>query len=92
MKTTTINVNVYEPGDVIELNNEDFKLVAKRRTLEGSKRAMIVGVNRRMDKLYTYKIVTDTGTTLTFTPSEQGVERYVGHIDLGMLYQDREMP
>ena len=90
MKTTTIDVNVYEPGDIIELHSENFNLVAKRRTLNGAKRAMVIGAKQRMDKLFTYKIVTDTGTTLTFTPTEQGTEQYIGHVDLGLLFQTDE--
>lgn len=85
MKQTTISVNVYEVGDILQVNSKDFKLVAKQRDLDGSKRVMVIGVKQRLDKMFTYKVVTDKGVTLQFTPSEQGNEEYVGHIDLGML-------
>lgn len=85
MKQTMISVNVYEAGDVLELNHKNFKLVAKQRNLDGSKRVMVIDVRQRLDKLYTYKVVTDTGTTMMLTPSEQGGEEYIGHIDLGLL-------
>lgn len=86
MKTTTININVYEVGDVIQLDRSDLSLEAKRRSYGASTRAVIVSVGQRMDKLYTYKAIADNGKMFSFTPSEQGKEKYVGHIDLGLLF------
>ena len=90
MKTTTISVNVYEIGDVIELNKECLRLVAKQRSYAECVRAVVVAVNQRMDKLFTYKMITDNGKMLTLTPSEQGGEKYVGHIDLTILFEAKE--
>lgn len=86
MKTTTINVNVYEVGDVIEMARNDLRLEAKRRTFADSTRAVVVGVSQRMDKLFSYKIISSNGKMITLTPSEQGGEKYIGHIDLGLLF------
>ena len=86
MKTTTISVNVYEVGDVIELNPSSLRLVAKQRSYAESTRAVVVGVNQRMDKLFTYKLIADNGKMLTLTPSEQGGEKFVGHTDLSLLF------
>lgn len=88
MKTATINVNVYEIGDVIELNGDNLKLVAKQRAYSESRRALIVGVNQRIDKMFTYKILAENGKVISFSPNEQGNEKYVGHIELGLLYGD----
>lgn len=85
MKQTTISVNVYEVGDILEVSAKDFKLIAKQRDLDSSKRVMVIGAKQRLDKMFTYKVVTDKGVTLQFTPSEQGNEEYVGHIDLSQL-------
>ena len=90
MKTTTISVNVYEVGDVIEINRADLRLVAKQRSLASTTRAIIMGISQRMDKLFTYKIVADNGKTLLFTPGEQGHEKYIGHIDLSLLFAGME--
>ena len=89
MKTTTISVNVYEIGDVVKINRDNFNLEAKRRTISESgaeTRAIVVGISQRLDKLFTYRLVTTTGKTLTLTPHEQGAEEYIGHIDLGLLF------
>lgn len=86
MKATTITMNVYEVGDVIEIKGENLRLVAKQRSFGESRRAVIVGVNQRIDKLYSYKMIADNGKMLTFTPGEQGGETYIGHIDLGLLF------
>ncbi len=85
MKQTTISVSVYEIGDVLRLYSKDFNLVAKKRDIAGSKRVMVIGVKQRLDKMFTYKVVTETGTTIQFTPREQGNEEYLGHIDLELL-------
>lgn len=85
MKQTMISVNVYEVGDILEVSAKDFKLMAKQRDLGGSKRVMVIGAKQRLDKMFTYKVVTEKGATLQFTPNEQGNEEYVGHIDLGLL-------
>jgi len=89
MKSTTININVYEVGDVIELKRENLKLVAKQRSYAESTRAIIVGVSQRMDRLYTYKMLAENGKVISLTPGEQGNEKYIGHVDLSMLYGDK---
>lgn len=86
MKTTTININTYEVGDVIEMAQKDLRLEAKRRTFADSTRAIVVDVNQRMDKLFTYKLIASNGRAISLTPAEQGGEKYVGHIDLGLLF------
>lgn len=85
MRTTTININVYEVGDVIQLDRADLSLEAKRRSYGNSRRAVIMSVGQRMDKLFTYKAIADNGKMFTFTPNEQGREQYIGHIDMGLL-------
>lgn len=86
MKTTTININVYEVGDVIQLKGGDLRLEAKKRTYGDSTRGIIVSVGQRMDKLFTYKVIADNGKMFSLTPSEQGKEEYIGHIDLSLLF------
>ena len=87
MKTTTINVNVYEVGDVIELDRKNLRLVAKQRNYAESRRSMVVSVNQRVDKLFTYRLIADNGKMLNLVPNEQGEEKYVGHIDMDMLFE-----
>ena len=87
MKTTTISLNVYEVGDVIEISGADINLESKRRTIGQSTRAVVVGVQHRIDKLFSYKVIADNGKLFTLKPSEQGNEKYIGHIDLSLLYE-----
>ena len=88
MITTTINVNVYEVGDVIELDRKNLRLVAKQRNYAESRRAMVISVNQRVDKLFTYRLIADNGKMLNLVPSEQGEEKYVGHVDLSALFAE----
>lgn len=87
MKTTTINLNVYEVGDVIELDRKNLRLVSKQRSYAESHRAIVMGVNQRVDKLFTYKLIADNGKMFNLVPNEQGEEKYVGHVDLGLLFE-----
>ena len=41
MKTTTISLNVYEVGDVIEISGADINLESKRRTIGQSTRWLL---------------------------------------------------
>ena len=86
MRTTTINYTIYEIGDVIEIAPKNFRLESKRRSIGGATRAVVVGVGERVDKMHSYKVVADNGKMFTLTPSEQGGERYIGHIDFGLLF------
>ena len=86
MKTTTININVYELGDIIKIPRKDISLESKRVGIGKSHRAIVVGIMQRMDKLYSYKLLASNGRTFTLKPNEQGAEEYVGHVDLGVLY------
>jgi hypothetical protein len=88
-----ISVNVYEVGDVIKIKRDNFRLEAKRRTVaeSGSEtRAIVMGISQRIDKLYSYKLVTASGKTIVFTPHEQGQEEYIGHVDLGLLFPEKD--
>ena len=87
MKQTTISVNVYEVGDVVEINRGAINLVAKQRSIGESRRAIVIDVMQRKDKLFTYKMVAANGKPFTLTPNEQGEEKYVGHIDMALLFE-----
>lgn len=85
MKTTTIKLSVYEIGDVIQMHGDNFNLETKRRAIGRVKRGVVMGVSQRIDKLFSYKVVCSDGTMITLKPAEQGGEKYVGHIDMGLL-------
>ena len=44
-------------------------------------------MQHRIDKLFSYKVIADNGKLFTLKPSEQGNEKYIGHIDLSLLYE-----
>ena len=65
MKAMTINMNVYEVGDVIELDRKNLRLVSKQRSFAESHRAIVMGVNQRIDKLFTYRLVADNDAKIS---------------------------
>ena len=87
MKRTTISLNVYEVGDVIKINRNITNLMSKQRQIDKATRAVVISVAQRVDKLFTYKIMCANGSVVNLKPDEQGKEEYVGHIDLGMLFE-----
>lgn len=86
MKTTTISLNVYEVGDVIKIPRKSISLESKRVAIGPATRALIVGVMQRTDKMFSYRVLADNGKTFILKPNEQGLEEYVGHIDMGVLF------
>lgn len=86
MKTTTISLNVYEVGDVISIPRKSISLESKRVAIGPATKAIVVNVVQRADKMFSYRMLADNGRTFILKPSEQGHEEYVGHIDLGVLF------
>lgn len=86
MKTTTISLNVYEIGDVIKIPRKSISLESKRVAIGPATKAVIINVTQRSDKLYSYRVLADNGRTFVLKPNEQGFEEYVGHIDMGVLF------
>lgn len=85
MKTTTINLSVYEVGDVLTISKDVTNLESKKRLIGDSKRALVVGALQRADGLFSYRVVCDNYTSITLRASEQQGIEYVGHIDMGLL-------
>ena len=87
MRTTTIDVNVYDVGDVISLDKSFTSLMSKQRTIGDSKRGIVINASQRADKLFTYRVLCSNGCEITIRPDEQGRETYIGHVDLDMLFE-----
>ena len=81
----TYTIRQYEVGDVLDISMVHPKLTAKRR-LNYADRGMVFQVNMLMNGAITYKVITDNGYVTSFTHDEQGEERYIGHIDMSMLF------
>lgn len=81
----TYTIRQYEVGDVLDLSDVHPKFRAKK-CLNSAVRAMVFQVNMLANGMITYKVITDNGYTTSFTHDEQGKERYIGHIDMSILF------
>ena len=86
MRIETIQVPIYEIGDVITITNNIFVLRQKRDTALKAEKAMIIERNQRQDYTFSYKILCDNGRVLTLKPEELGKETYIGKADLSLLF------
>ena len=87
MKTTQIVVNVYEPGDIIDIS-ECKKHFSNKSEIDGASRALVIAVNELKNGLFTYVVVTNEGKRSRITPSDMKDEKFLGHVDLSLLFAE----
>ena len=85
MRIETIQVPIYEIGDVIGITNNIFSLCRKRDIAYKAEKAMIIERNQRQNHSFSYKILCDNGKVVTLKAEELGTEAYLGKVDLSML-------
>ena len=86
MKIETIQVPVYEIGDIIAITNNIFALTRKRDVARKAEKAMIIERRTRPGNVFSYKILCDNGKVLTLKAEEIGQEEYIGKADLSLLF------
>ena len=86
MRIETIQVPIYEIGDVITITNNIFKLDRKRDIAYKAEKAMIIERNKSQCNTFSYKILCDNGKVLTLKAEELGRETYIGKADLSLLF------
>lgn len=88
MIQTQITISQYEVGDILDVSDVHPKLRPKV-SLHNAQRAMVVRSNVLRNGTVSYGIVTDNGYLVTFTHDEQGAEKFIGHIDLSALFDEK---
>lgn len=98
MKKQTVEIMVYEPGDVIDIDqvvfreqngseNSSAKSQKKIARLTSNNRMMIISMEEgRLGILY--RGIMNNGKLMTLKNNELGSEKYIGHIDLALLMND----
>lgn len=86
MRVETIEVPIYEVGDIIAITNNIFTLTRKHEVAQKAEKAMIIERRHRPGNVFSYKILCDNGKVLTLKAEEIGKEEYIGKVDLSMLF------
>lgn len=86
MRTDTIEIKVYEPGDVIEININNIQLMSKRERIQDPiSRMMIVKTNINNKERVSYSIVTNEGVCMKLYNEDLATCRYICSIDISEL-------
>ena len=88
MKTATITINEYEPGDVLDIS--EMEAMYHKPNLDKGKKAVVISAIRLKSGASSYRVVTNDAVTLRLKAEEMGKEKYIGHIDLSFLLEDNE--
>lgn len=98
MRKIMIETTEYEPGDVLDVsktvfryqgggeNNSSHSIKAKARS--GSSNRLLVLSTTSTKSGTLYKGVLSNGKAIALKPYELGQETYIGHLDLGILYEN----
>lgn len=86
MKTKQVTINTYEIGDVIDVST--LRAKHKKHTLDNGKRAVVIGVIELRSGDMSYDVVTDEGLKVRISPDELRGEKYIGKIDLDLLFKE----
>ncbi len=86
MRVETIQVPIYEVGDIITVSNDVFRLTQKKHTVNKAEKAMIFERKQLTNKSFSYRILCDNGKVLTLKPEELGKETYIDSVDLSPLF------
>ena len=89
MKTTTIEVRIFEPGDILEINaNKCIRLNSKKERLKGPiVRIMIIKTNNNKERI-SYNVVSGNGTSLILHNDELIDCKLIRTIDIEELTKE----
>ena len=87
----SIEIVRYEVGDVVDVTGVRYRSAAKAKLNADCKRGVIGNVTPLRNGYTQYVLYVDSGKrTLILTPSEQDGMKYIGHIDMEMLFGHAE--
>ena len=85
MRKETIEYDVYEVGDVLDISEVEIYSTSSHATKAPSfnacKRALVVGVAKVDGRKRNYHVLCENNKVYIFKASEQGKEKYLKHID-----------
>ncbi len=88
MQTKQITINIYDVGDILDISELGAKYVSKRERLDTAKRALVIDVIELRNGQVAYQTGTDETKRVRLIPEELGKEKYIGHVDLSMLFDE----
>ena len=90
MKSIEVKIKVYEVGDVLDISELRVPKVHKS-ALYDAKKALIIDAKQLKDGRYHYKCVTDGALATSIAPDDMVGEKYIGHTDLSMIYDEIDL-
>ena len=86
MKTIKIEITqeVFEVGDVLDLR--DVLVGTHKETLKKAKRGVVIRARELVRGAYSYFVATDIGTSTIMTAEQSKNAKYIGHVDLDVLF------
>lgn len=84
MTTKQISINVYDKGDVIDISGITASI--HKNALNNGKRAVVLSRKELKNGQYTYSVLTDNGEKVSITPEQMRGERYIGVMDMSLLF------
>lgn len=88
MKSVTVTINQYEVGDVLDVSGVNWHTSTKKRSMSDAKKALVLSIQQLATGECTYKAFTDTCKTVLIIPGEQNAVKYIGHMDISMMFKD----
>lgn len=88
MKSVTVTINQYEVGDVLDVASVKWNTSVKKRSMSDAKKAMVLAIQQLATGECTYKAFTDTCKNVLIIPVEQGAVRYIGHMDISLMFNN----
>jgi len=88
VKTVTVTINQYEVGDVLDVTGVKWHTNAKKRSMSDAKKALVLAIQKLATGECTYKAFADNCKTVLIIPGEQGAVKYIGHMDISMMFED----
>lgn len=88
MKTVTVTINQYEVGDVLDVSGVNWHTSSKKRSMSDAKKALVLAIQQLSTGECTYKAFTDTCKTVPIIPDKQGAIKYIGHMDISMMFSN----
>lgn len=88
MKTVQKMVNVYDVGDVLDIENMVVKNLARSKIVESAKRIVILHCKEKINGEMSYRVLTDDCKNVHVSEQEISDAKYVGTIDLSLLLKN----
>lgn len=89
-KTVQKTVNVYDVGDILDIENIEIRNYKREEIIGSAKRVIVISRKEKINGDFSYGAITDSCKHIVLKAQEVEYAKYIGAIDLSLLFGSNE--